>query len=349
MKRAAAIRLGLLLCSALSGIGVFCQAPPLKLVQTMEMPDVPVGPYTDHLAVDLKGRRLFATPQAHKSVYVLDLDSGRLLHDIGGFGNPHSILYREDLDRVYVTDGGTGELKIFRGSDYAQVGTVKLLPDADSIGYDSETKRLYVTNGGEGAHLDYALLTDVDTSLAKQRANTKIAAQSLEAMAVENTGERIFINLTDKNAIAVVNRKTNAVLALWPVTKGKRNIAAALDEKHGLLFVGCRNSQTTGVIVVIDTSTGRELQSVSIGGWVDYIAFDPRTQRIYATCGDTPTGTGAIYIFQETDKRELNSLGSVITEPRGKTGLYVPELNRLFVSIPHYDATTAKILVYEVN
>jgi len=58
---------------------------------------------------------------------------------------------------IYVTDGGTGEIKIFRGSDYAQIGSVKLLEDADSIGCDPDTKHLYVTNGGGGAHLEYAL------------------------------------------------------------------------------------------------------------------------------------------------------------------------------------------------
>jgi hypothetical protein len=52
---------------------------------------------------------------------------------------------------------GTGEIKIFRGSDYAQIGSVKFLEDADSIGYDPDTKHLYVTNGGGGAHLEYAL------------------------------------------------------------------------------------------------------------------------------------------------------------------------------------------------
>src|SRR6516225_4737331 len=40
---------------------------------------------------------------------------------------------------IYVTDGRTGEIKIFRGSDYAQIGSVKLLEDADSIHYDSDT------------------------------------------------------------------------------------------------------------------------------------------------------------------------------------------------------------------
>lgn len=51
---------------------------------------------------------------------------------------------------------------------------------------------------------------------------------------------------------------------------GKHNIAAGLDEKHGRLFIGCRNSETSGVIVVLDIKTGRELQSVAIGGWVDH-------------------------------------------------------------------------------
>jgi DNA-binding beta-propeller fold protein YncE len=41
----------------------------------------------------------------------------------------------------------------FRGSDHAQSGSVKLLEDADSIGYDPDTKHLYVTNGGGEAHL----------------------------------------------------------------------------------------------------------------------------------------------------------------------------------------------------
>lgn len=50
---------------------------------------------------------------------------------------------------------------------------------------------------------------------------------------------------------------------------GKHNIAAALDEKHGRLFIGCRNSETSGVIVVLDTKNGRELQSIAIGGgWI---------------------------------------------------------------------------------
>jgi DNA-binding beta-propeller fold protein YncE len=322
---------------------------PLTLLQTIVMPDVPVGPYTDHLAVDLKGKRLFATPQARKSVYVFDLETGKLIHELSGLGNPHSILYRADVDEIFVTDGGSAQIKIFGGTDYKLVKSLQLLPDADSIGYDALRQRLYVTNGGEGAKLDYSLLTDIDTRRAEPVADVKINAKSLEAMALESGGPNIYINLTDKNEIAVVDRQKHSLVASWPVTKGKHNIAIALDEKHHRLLVGCRNTETSGVLVVIDTQTGKELQSLPLGGWVDYIAFDPATQRIYATCGAQPDGTGAVYVYHESDPNRYEQLGIVPTAPRGKTGLLIPELQRLFVAIPHYGQTQAKILVFKVN
>jgi DNA-binding beta-propeller fold protein YncE len=322
---------------------------PLKLIQTIEMPDVPVGPYTDHLAVDLKGHRLFVTPQAHKSVYVLDLETGKLIHDIGRMGNPHSVLYRSDLDRIYVTDGGAGQLKVFSGKDYRLIKAVKLLPDADSIGYDAATKYLYVTNGGEGAKLEYSLLSVVDTDKSERVGDVRVPTESLEAMALQSSGTKIYINLTDKNEIDVIDRGRRTLIGRWPVTKGKHNIAVALDEKHHRLFVGCRDTETSGVIVVFDTETGRELQALPIAGWVDYIAFDPETQRIYATCGSRPDGSGGVYVYREKDADQYGLIDNVTSAPKGKTGLFVPELHRFFVPIPHYGDTSAKVLVFEVN
>jgi len=62
-------------------------------------------------------------------------------------------------------------------------------------------------------------------------------------MTLESTGSRIYINLTDKNELAVVDRLKHSVIASWPVTKGKHNIAVALDDQHHRLFVGCTNKK----------------------------------------------------------------------------------------------------------
>jgi DNA-binding beta-propeller fold protein YncE len=338
----------LVLVAALARVSAQTNAP-LTLIQTIVMPDVPLGPYTDHLAVDLKGKRLFATPQARKSVYVFDLETGKLIHEISGFGNPHSILYRADLDQIFVADGGAGQVKIYSGGDYRFVNSLQLLADADSIGYDFATQHLYVTNGGEGAKLEYSLLSDIDTTRAEHVADVKVKTKSLEAMALETNGPNIYINVTDKNEIAVIDRQKHTVVASWQITKGKHNIAVALDEKHRRLFVGCRNTETSGVLVVIDTETGEELQALPLGGWVDYIVFDPATQRIYATCGARAEGTGAVYVYRENGPDRYERLGIVPTAPRGKTGLLVPEFQRFFVAVPHYGDTQATILVFKIS
>lgn len=321
---------------------------PLKFVQAIVMPDVPKGPYSDHLAVDLGTHRLFATPQAQKSVQVIDFSTGKLLHTIAGIENPHSVLYRSDLDQIYVTDGGAGLLRIYSGSDYRPVKSIDHLPDADSIGYDPVTKYLYVTNGGKDAGLDHAFLSVVDTTTAKRLGDIKLPALSPEAMAMESAGPRIYIDLMDRNLVAVIDRKKQELITTWPVTKCKKNIAAGLDDAHHRLYVGCRDTETSGTIDVFDTETGKELDTLPIGGWVDYIAYDPASQRIYASCGAPVPDGGDLYVYHTDNRGHYNLLAKVPTAPRAKTALFVPELNRVFVSVPHYEKE-ARVLVYQVQ
>lgn len=321
---------------------------PLKFVQAMVMPDVPKGPYSDHLAVDLQGHRLFATPQAQKSVQVIDFTTGKLLHTIAGIENPHSVLYRPDLNQIYVTDGKAGLLRIYDGKDYSQVKSVDHLPDADSIGYDPASRYLYVTNGGKDAGLDHSFLTVIDTTTAKRLGDIQLPALSPEAMAMESLGPRIYVDLMDRNLIAVVDRKKRELLTTWPVTKCKKNIAAGLDEANHKLYVGCRDTETSGTIDVFDTETGKELDTFPIGGWVDYIAYDPTSHRIFASCGAPVSGGGALYVYQTDNQGHYKLLARVPTAPRAKTALFVPEINRVFVSVPHFEKE-ARVLVYQVQ
>jgi DNA-binding beta-propeller fold protein YncE len=320
---------------------------PLRFIKAIVMPDVPKGPYSDHMAVDLAGHRLFATPQAQKSVQVSDFVTGKLLHTIAGIQNPHSVLYRSDLNQIYITDGEAGVLRVYNGGDYSQITTIDRLPDADSIGYDPITKYLYVTNGGKGAGLDHAFLTVVDTTSAKRLGDVQLPALSPEAMAMESLGPRIYVDLMDRNLVAVVDRKKQELVTTWPVTKCKKNIAAGLDEANHRLFIGCRDTETSGTIDVIDTETGKELDALPIGGWVDYIAYDPASQRIYASCGAPVPDGGQLYVFY-ADHGHYSLVAKVPTAPRAKTALFVPEIDRVFVSVPHFEKE-ARILVYEVQ
>src|SRR6267154_1777463 len=197
-------------------------AAPIKLIQTYELPAEVTGNF-DHFGIDLKGGRLFATPEGYHAVVVFDLKTGKLLHKIDGIGKPHAVLYREDLNRIYVTDGDAGDLKIFEGTTYKLLSSVKLLEDADSIGYDPATKYLYIDNGGGDVHQTYSMLSVVDTTAGTKLADLKIDGDTLEAMALEKGSSRMYVNNKAKSQVDVIDREKRELIASWPVTKGKVN------------------------------------------------------------------------------------------------------------------------------
>src|SRR5256885_578025 len=297
-----------------------CQmAAPITLRQTYELPAEVKGNF-DHFGIDLKGGRLFATPEGYHAVVVFDLKSGKLVHKIDGIGKPHAVLYREDLNRIYVTDGDAGDLKIFDGTTYGLVSSVKLLEDADSIGYDPVTKYLYIDNGGGDVHQTYSMLSVIDTTAGEKLADLKIEGETLEAMALEQYTSEMYVNNRARNQVSVVDREKREIVASWPVTQCKPNVAMALDEANHLLFVACRS----GVISVLDTQTGKEVTSFPITKGVDDITYDPASKRVYAACD------GAVDIYEQSRRDSYKLLGKVSTGPMAWTARLVPELKRYF-------------------
>jgi DNA-binding beta-propeller fold protein YncE len=336
--------------------------PPLKLVQKIELSDIRSGTpevsaeqlannltttrmpgvqnHFDHLTHDLKGHRLFVVPEDNKSIEVYDLRSGKFIHSIKGIGVGHSVVYRADIDEIFVTDGSQGSLHIFNGTTYRPLKTVKLLTDADATGYDPVSHYLYIANGGLDAGLNYGLLSIVDTSTGQRVGDIKIDSNRLEAMVIEKSGPRLFLNATEKNAIAVIDREKRAVVATWPAGECHVNASVAIDESHHRLFVGCRD----GNLVVLDSDTGKVLQTLPISTGVDDMVYDPGSQRIYVACGE-----GFVNVYHQIDADHYQSIGKVPTGPLGKTGLLVTELKEYFVAVPPHGATPAEVLVFSVQ
>lgn len=329
--------LGMIL--AVCGVGIRAQdSAPLKLVQTFKLsPDIK-GNF-DHFAIDVKTNRLFATPEGYKAVLVFDLQSGKLVHTIRGIEKPHAILYREDLHRLYVTDGEAGELKIFDSTNYALRSTVKLLLDADSIGYDPETRLLYIDNGGGDVHETYSMISVVDTTAGKKDADMKVDGDTLEAMRLEKSSPRMYVNNKAKNQVEVIDRNKREIVASWPVTKSKTNVAMALDETNHRLFIACR----AGDIVVFDTTSGKELAALPITKGVDDLIYDAGSRRLYASAD------GSTDVYEQTDPDHYKLLGEVPTGPLGRTSLLAPALKRYFVAVPQHGTESAEILVFEVH
>lgn len=314
---------------------LFEMAEPLKPVQTIQLPAGKTK--FDHFGVDLAHHRLFATPEDQQKVYVMDLNTGQMLTEIKGIAKPHAVLYRSDLDRIYVTDGVDGALKIFDGKNYELIKSVPLAKDADSIGYEPARNLLYVVNGGKDAEQSYSLVSIVDTTGNKKIGEIRVDGETLEAMAIDIWRPRGYVNNKAKNTVVVLDRWKNTIAGEWPVTMGKTNVAMALDEQHQRLFVGCRSGQ----VVVLDSNTGKELQALAIPPGVDDMLFDADSKRLYAV------GGGTVSVFEESDADHFNPLTPITGAGKAATGTLVPSLNRYFVAVPSSDTAAPSVQVFE--
>jgi len=179
--------------------------PPLELAQTISLPDLHDGDF-DHFLVDLAGNRLFSTAEENSKVLVFDLKTNKLIHTIADLKAPHSMAYRADLNKLFVADGDLGEVKIYDTKSYNPAGSIKVREGADSSSYDPSTKYMYVVNGGEDAHLPNSYISVVDTTSRKVIGEIKLDSGDVEAMALEKSGPRMFVDIRGNNTIEVFDR-----------------------------------------------------------------------------------------------------------------------------------------------
>jgi DNA-binding beta-propeller fold protein YncE len=312
----------------------------LRLLASTPLPGIS-GDF-DHFAVDEQGHRLFLAGEDHKTIEVFDLASGKHLKSINGFGAPHSIFYLPASDQLLVTDGEAGVIQILRGIDYAFAGKIDDLPAADSARLDSANHLLYVVTGGKDVNWDHSFLVAIDLASNKKVGELRFESNHVEAMALDTSSPRLFINLTDKGEVAVINRKFMTVLNRWPVQLAGENSPMAYDQKHHRLFLVCRKP---AMLVVMDSDTGEIVAHLPAAARSDDVAFDAATGRIYV-----PGGEGFISVFQEKSPAEYEQIAKVPTALGAKTCLLVPSLKRYYVAVSPGDSKAmARILVFEVS
>jgi len=328
------------LCFALITAAGAQQKEPLKLLHSIPVPGLHDGDF-DHFVVDLPGTRLFATAEENSKVLVFDLRTNKLIHSLDDLKAPHSMAYRGDLKKLFVVDGDLGEIKIYNTDTYKPEGTIKVREGADSSTYDPSTKYLYVVNGGKDAKLPNAYISIIDTTTGKQIADVKMDTDDVEAMALEKSGPRLFADLRGSNAVAVLDRKDNKVVATWPIAEqGKKPTTIAYDEANHRLFVGTRDP---GKLLVLDSESGKLITSLPAVAMVDDMIYDKAHKRIYFA------GSEFTDVFVQRDPDHYEHIAHVPTAFRAKTAILLPERNEFILAVPHHEKQIAEVRIYQIN
>ncbi len=357
------------LCMTLACAAQAQNRPPMKLIQTISLPDV--EGYFDHIAVDVKGQRLFVPGEHQRTIEVVDLRTGKRIHTITGFGgDPRKTIYIPESNEIWVDDGDAS-CKAFSGENFQLVKNIPLSGhelDADSHrvpdngAYDAVKHLFYLGDRADGLKKEgiKGSIEIVDIKNGKYVGSIEVDGLNPAGLALDPASPRMFVVMGDTSQVQVIDRDKRAVVATWPITGGPEPHAVAFDQSHHRLLIGSRVKRghlyKPGKMVVMDSDTGRVIDGIDTEGGVDEIEYDPVSKRVYYT-----GTTGFVEVFRQIDGDHYKSLGLVATGPIAKTSLLVPQLKRFYAAVPKHiilvppvpqskEATIvdAKIMVYEV-
>jgi DNA-binding beta-propeller fold protein YncE len=220
--------------------------------------------------------RLFITRTTH--TMILDAISGNVLGDVPGQKSAHGVAIVPALNRGFITDGeGSGAIIAFDLKTYAVIGRIPTMPDSDGITYDSATNKVLAVSGDGNALMTFS--PDIDPQAGRIDSPINLGGAP-EALVADGTG-KVYVDLADKDVVAVVDLKSRSVVARWPVAPGGRPTGLGIDRAGHRLFVGCRNPQK---LVVMNADTGAVESSMPIGAGVDATEFSQG--EVFVSCRD---------------------------------------------------------------
>lgn len=306
-------------------------AEPAALRQVQTIPLVNVEGRIDHMGVDVQGQRLFVSALGNNTLEVLDLREGKRLTSLTGLREPQGVFFVPKENRIFVANGDDGTCRVFDGSSYRLLATVNFASDADNVRYDAAANQIYI-GYGEGA------LGVLDARSGKKIANIALSAHP-ESFRLESLGPRIFVNLPNaEHTIAVVDRTKRSVVTTWRLD-ATANFPMAFDEADHRLFVVTRRPAK---LIVLDTESGKQIANYPAVGDADDLFYDSAHRRVYISGGE-----GFIDVFGQRDADHYLLASRIPTVSGARTSLFVPELNRFYLAVPHRGNQAAEIRAYE--
>jgi DNA-binding beta-propeller fold protein YncE len=298
---------------------------PLSLEAKIPLGDV--RGRIDHLAIDLKRQRLLVAELGNNSVGIVDLGARKTL-TMSGFREPQGVGYEPSSDTIYVANAGDGSVRIITADDLNPAGRIEFGDDADNIRIDFARKLVLVGYGtGEIATID------PETRAIGRRYHL---GGHPEGFQLDETGTRLFVNVPEMREITVIDLPNGAVRSV--ATPGLRsNFPMAVDGGAKRVVVVFRSPP---VLLAVASSDGHVLSKAETCSDADDVFVDSKRKRVYVICG-----AGEVDVF-ELEGDGYKPIGKIPTVSGARTGLFVPEFDRLYVAVRAAPGEPAAIWVF---
>jgi YVTN family beta-propeller protein len=238
----------------------------------------------DYLAADATTRQLYiARSGATGSLHVYNLDTLAPIAEIPT-GNAHGAAIDDATHHGFAT---SNPVTMFDTQTLKVIKTINTGGHPDGYLANPILHRAYILSHTEPN------LTVLDTETGNILSQINLGGEPEQSVLDEEGHGHLYIDLEDKNAIAVVDEMSLTVTARYDISSVSGGCAGlAIDAAHGILFAACRDKNN---MVILRSSDGHILTTLPIGVGCDGASFNPATQEVYSTQGD-----GTLTIIKES-------------------------------------------------
>jgi hypothetical protein len=232
----------------------------------------------DYLFADVAGRRLYTPrngPAGHLAVF--NLDTLQPVGEIAGVAAGGAVVDPKSHHGFSTTKPMT----MWDAASLKVIKTIDVDGRPDGIMFDPFNERVWVLSHQQ----PYATVID-------GKDGTVVGTLDLGGgpeQAVSDGKGTVYVNISDKANIAVVDAKTMTVKAHYDVSsKGSGGSGLAFDAKNHILFAYYR--MPTPTVIIVNADNGNIITTLPTGVGVDTVAFNPATmEAISAENGGTMT------------------------------------------------------------
>jgi YVTN family beta-propeller protein len=247
-------------------------------------------------------------------VNILDQKTGDSAGVIPNTTGVHGIAFDKALGKGFTSNGRLNTVTVFDLKTAKVLGQIPTGQNPDAIMFDPFSNKIITCNGRSN---DLSVIDPVAGHVV-----ATIPVEGKPETAVSDGSGKIFINIEDKNKIAVVDITANKVVNSWSIAPGDGPTGLAIDIKTKRLFAGCDKQ-----LIVVDATNGNIVDKLPIGDGCDGVGFDDGLQYVFASCGE-----GKLTIIKENSASSFTVIDNVPTKRSARTCAVDARTHEVFLS-----------------
>ncbi len=275
----------------------------------------------DYIAVNPNSNKLYLSHGTQ--VNILDKATGDSLGVIPNTTGVHGIAFNNALGKGYTSNGRINTVTVFDLKTNAVLSQIATGENPDAIMYDAFSKKVITCNGRSKD------LSIIDAATEKVVGTIPVGGKPETAVS-DNAG-KLFVNIEDKNEIAVIDLSTNTVTNRWSLAPGDGPSGLEIDVATKRLFSTCDK-----LLVVMDATNGKIIDKLPIGNGTDGAAFDPATKLVF-----TSNGEGTVTVVKEVLANEFKVIDNVPTKKGARTICIDVSTHKLYLPTADFEAQAA--------